>query len=109
MECEKERIFKIHIAVDVKTKEILSMKITDEEHVHDIKALPELVENIIKSGSMATAIAIGKLFAYGVYEGKRFLEILEIINDKYSCIHHMMKSENLIKIFKGMQQNTPHL
>jgi hypothetical protein len=51
------------------------MKVTDEEHIHDSKALPELVENIIKSGSMATATAIGKLFAYGVYEGKRFLEI----------------------------------
>jgi hypothetical protein len=85
------------------------MKVTDDEHIHDSKALPELVENIIKSGSMATATAIGKLFAYGVYEGKRFLEILEIINDKYSCIHHMMKSENLMKIFKGMQQITPHL
>ena len=35
------------------------MKVTDE-HVHDSKALPELVENIIKSDSMA---AIGKLFA----------------------------------------------
>ncbi len=56
---------KIHIAVDVKSKEILSMQVTDE-HVHDSKALPELVENIIKSDSMAT---IGKLFADGAYDG----------------------------------------
>ncbi len=39
---------KIHIAVNIKTKKILSIKVTDE-HVHDTKALPELVENIIKS------------------------------------------------------------
>ncbi len=35
-----------------KTKKILSMKVTDE-HVHDSKALPELVENIIKSDNMS--------------------------------------------------------
>ena len=34
----------------MKTKKILSMKVTDE-HVHDSKVLPELVENIIKSDS----------------------------------------------------------
>ena len=40
---------KIHIAVDVKTKKILSMKVTDE-HVHDSsKELHELVDKIIKS------------------------------------------------------------
>ena len=44
----KKGYLKIHVAVDVKTKKILSMKVTDE-HVHDSKALPELVENIIKS------------------------------------------------------------
>ena len=38
---------KIHVAVDVKSKKILSLKVTDE-HVHDGKALPELVENVIK-------------------------------------------------------------
>ncbi|MBA3284867.1 MAG: transposase [Nitrosopumilus sp.] len=38
---------KIHVAVDVESKKILSIKVTDE-HVHDSKALPELVEDIIK-------------------------------------------------------------
>lgn len=45
---------KIHIAVNVKSKEILSIKVTDDEHVHDSKALPELVENIIKSDNVIT-------------------------------------------------------
>ena len=35
MECKKERIFKnTHIAVNVKGKKIISIKVTDE-HVHD--------------------------------------------------------------------------
>ena len=52
----------------VKTKEILSIKVTDDEHVHDSKALPELVDSIIESGSVT--VAMGKLFCDddGVYE-----------------------------------------
>jgi hypothetical protein len=68
---------KIHIAVDVKTKKILSIKVTDE-HVHDSKALPELVENIIESDNM-TATAIGKLFADGAYEGN---DVFRYLGDK---------------------------
>ncbi len=45
---KKKGYLKIHVAVNVKTKKIISMKVTDE-HVHDSKVLPELVENIIKS------------------------------------------------------------
>jgi hypothetical protein len=60
MENKKERILDIHIAVDIKSKKILSIKVTTDEHVHDSKTLPELVETIIKSDSTT---AIGKLFA----------------------------------------------
>jgi len=44
MKCKKEKIFEnTYITiVDVKSKKILSMKITDE-YIHDSKALPELV------------------------------------------------------------------
>ena len=52
----KKGYLKIHVAVNVKTKKILSMKVTDE-HVHDSKALPELVDKVIKSDNMVT---IGK-------------------------------------------------
>ena len=55
---KRKGYLKIHIAVNVKSKEILSIKVTDDEHVHDSKALPELVENIIKSDSVT---AIDKL------------------------------------------------
>ncbi len=71
---------KIHIAtVEVKSKKILSIRVTDE-HVHDSKALPELVvDNIIKSDGMATTTAtaaIGKLFGDGSYKGNEILGYL---------------------------------
>jgi hypothetical protein len=62
---------KIHIAVDIKSKKILSMKVTDE-HIHDSKMLPELVQNIIKSNS-ATA---SKLFADGAYDSNSVFRYL---------------------------------
>jgi hypothetical protein len=69
---KKKGYLKIHIAVDIKTKKILSMKVTDE-HVHDSKALPELVDNIARSDNVTT---IGKLFADGAYDS----------NDIFRCI-----------------------
>jgi hypothetical protein len=42
----KKGYLKIHVAINVKTKKILSIKVTGDEHVHDSKALPELVENL---------------------------------------------------------------
>ena len=63
---------KIHIAINIKSKKILSMKVTDE-HVHDSKALPELIENIIKSDNM---VSMGKLFDDGAYEGNNIFRFL---------------------------------
>jgi hypothetical protein len=67
---------KIHVAVDVKTKKILSMKKVTDEHVHDSsKELHELVDKIIKSDDMTTT-TIGKLFADGAYEGNEIFRYL---------------------------------
>ncbi len=60
----KKGYLKIHVAVKVKTKKILSMTVTDE-HVHDNKALPELVDGVIESDKK---IIIGKFIADGTYE-----------------------------------------
>jgi hypothetical protein len=54
---------KIHIAVDVKSKKIISMKVTDE-HVHDGKMLPKIVDAIAKSKH----ITVGKILADGAYD-----------------------------------------
>jgi hypothetical protein len=62
----KKGYLKIHVAVNVKTKKILAMKVTDE-HVHDSKAFPGLVKDVIKSDNI-TPIVIGKLFADSAYE-----------------------------------------
>ncbi len=55
----------------MKTKKILSIKVTADEHVHGTKSLPELVDGIIKPNSLTTIT--GKLFADdGIYEDKIF-------------------------------------
>ncbi len=55
---QQERIFEnTCVAVNIKTKKILAMQITDE-HLHDGKALPELVDGLLKSDK-----TLGKLFA----------------------------------------------
>jgi DDE family transposase len=61
----KKGYLKIHVAVNIKTKKILSMKVTDE-HAHDSKQLPELVDEIIESDSITTAI--GKIFGDGAHD-----------------------------------------
>jgi len=63
---------KIHIAVDIKSKKILSMKEVTDEHIHDSKMLPELIQSIIKSNS-ATA---SKLFADGAYDSNETFRYL---------------------------------
>src|SRR6476659_5863481 len=77
MGCKKGYL-KIHIAVNVQTKEILSIKVTDE-HGHDSKILPELVDEIIKSGSTATTRtkALGKPLGDCAYKGNDIFRYLE--------------------------------
>jgi hypothetical protein len=43
----KKGYIKIHVAVDIKTKEILALEVTDEK-VHDSKMMRKLVENVLK-------------------------------------------------------------
>ena len=69
----KKGYLKIHIVVNVKSRKILSMKVTNE-HVHDSKPLPELVDNIIKSDGMTTAIS--KLFGDSAYDGNEIFRCL---------------------------------
>ena len=71
----KKGYLKIHVTVNVKTnKKILSMmQITDDEHVHDSNALPELVDDAIKSDKKIT---IGKLFADGAYDNNNIFRFL---------------------------------
>ena len=97
---------KIHIVVNVKTKKILSIKVTDE-HVHDSKMLPELVDEIIDSDSMTT---IGKLFADGAYEGNdifRYLSdngILPCIKVRKNAIVGWKKGKSILRNLSVLTQ-----
>ena len=68
----KKGYLKIHIAVNIKSKKILSIKVMDE-HVHDSKALPILVNDVIKSNNTTS---IGKLFADGAYDNNEIFRCL---------------------------------
>ncbi len=49
MECKKqERLSKIHVAVNIKTKEILALEVTDEK-VHDGKVMKQLIEQVLNN------------------------------------------------------------
>jgi hypothetical protein len=50
--------------VDIKSKKILSMKVTDDQHVCSIKTLLEAVQNIVVSDGK---FIIGKIFADDTY------------------------------------------
>ena len=67
----RKKYLKIHIAVDTKSKKILSVKVTDE-HVHDGKVLPKLVEDMKKSNHMSA----GKVFADGAYDSNAVFKYL---------------------------------
>ncbi|CAN5677161.1 IS5-like element IS903B family transposase [soil metagenome] len=68
---KKKGYLKIHVAVDIKSKKILSMEVTDE-HVHDNKMLPTLVDGVVKSNRFV----IDKLFADGAYDSNNTFKCL---------------------------------
>ncbi|MGD9535009.1 MAG: IS5 family transposase [Candidatus Nitrosocosmicus sp.] len=73
----KKCYLKIHVAVDIKSKKILSMEITDE-HVHDNRMLSTLVDDLVKSNEYI----IDKLLADGAYDSNdifRYLSENEIV------------------------------
>lgn len=47
---KKKGYLKIHVAVNIKTKEILALEVTDEK-VHDGKVMPKLIEHILKNNN----------------------------------------------------------
>jgi hypothetical protein len=62
---------KIHLAVDIKSKKILSVKVTDE-HKHDNQMLPELVNDIPKENGKK----ISKVMSDGAYDSNSIFQFL---------------------------------
>jgi transposase len=73
---------KIHIAVvDVKSKKIISMKVTDE-HIHDSKMLSKIVDAIAKSKH----VTVGKIIADGAYDSNAVFKFLAADSGILPCI-----------------------
>ena len=71
---KKKGYLKIHIAVDVKTKEILALEVTDEK-VHDgRKIMPKLIEYILKNNNH---IKIKSALNDGSYDGNGNFKYLQ--------------------------------
>ncbi len=71
----RKGFIKVHVAVDIKTKKIVSMSVTKED-VYDGKMLKELVDDVSKKHS------IKKVLADGSYDSKdnfRYLDRLNIV------------------------------
>jgi Transposase DDE domain len=88
MEGEKKGFLKIHAAVNVKSKKILSMKVT-KGHVHGGRVLPELAEDIAKSNEEIT----DKLFAGVAYGSNDIFGCLAV-----SCVYPCTKARKNARV-----------
>jgi len=71
----RKGFIKIHVAVNIKTKKIISMGVT-KENVHDGKMLKKLVEDIVSKNN-----SVKKVLADGAYDSKdnfKYLDELKI-------------------------------
>ena len=73
---KKKGYLKIHVAVNIKTKEILALEVTDER-VHDGKVMDKLIEHVLKSNNNGSAIKIKSVLADGAYGSNENFKCLE--------------------------------
>src|SRR3954451_52174 len=81
----KKGYIKIHVAVDIKTKEILALEVTDEK-VHDSKMMKKLVENVLKIKPNKKKIK--SLLGDGAYDS----------NDNFGFLNEKKKIDPIIKV-----------
>ncbi len=69
----KKGYLKIHVAVDIKTKEILALEVTDEK-VHDGKVMKQLIEQVLNNNhNIKIKSFIGDGGAYDSNENFKYL------------------------------------
>jgi transposase len=73
---KKKGYLKIHVAVNIKTKEILALEVTDER-VHDGKVMDKLIEHVLKNSNKGSAIKIKSVLADGAYDSNENFKCLE--------------------------------
>ncbi len=69
----KKGYLKIHVAVDIKTKEILALKVTDEK-VHDGKVMKNLVEGVLNNNRN---VKIKSFIGDGAYDSNENFKYLK--------------------------------
>src|SRR3954454_4903566 len=69
----KKGYLKIHVAVNIKTKEILALEVTDEK-VHDSKVLKNLIENVLNNNH---EIKIKSFIGDGAYDSNENFKYLK--------------------------------
>ncbi len=75
MECKKKKGYlKIHVAVNIKTKEILALEVTDEK-VHDGKVMKQLIEQVLNNNHNIEKIK--SFLGDGAYDNMRISNILK--------------------------------
>ncbi len=84
---DKKGYLKIHVAVNIKTKEILALEVTDEK-VHDSKLMKNLVEGVLNNNRNVKVKSF--LGDGGAYDSNE-IQILE--GEKDSAHHHQSKKE----------------
>src|SRR3954451_7410402 len=77
---KKKGYLKIHIAVDIKTKEILSLEVTNEK-VHDgRKIMPKLIEHILKNNNHIKIMTVIGDRSYGGNGNFKYLQNKRILS-----------------------------
>jgi len=70
---KKKGYLKIHIAIDINTKEILALEVTDEK-VHDGKVMPRLIDHVLKNNKN---IIIKSALGDGSYDSNENFKFLQ--------------------------------
>ena len=97
----KRGYLKIHVAVDIKKKKILSLQVTSEEVLHDGKVLPELIDDItIKQNKVVeTAIMDGAYDSNNNFQYLSFKGIKPAIkvrkNSRYKDANHYLRNKTV--------------
>ena len=73
---KKKGYLKIHIAVNIKTKEILALEVTDEK-LHDGKIMEQLVEQVLENKDKDKDFHIKSVLADGAYDSNKNFNYLQ--------------------------------
>ena len=105
----KRGYLKIHVAVDIKKKRVLSLKVTSEQ-IHDGKVLPELIDDITikQNKKVNTAIADGSYDSNNNFQLLSFKGIKPAIkvrkNSRYRKTNHYLRNKTVKMKKTNLQQ-----